>query len=86
LLASGKVSNRARLADRLGVSRARVTQLLALLDLDPAVLDAVASMGTSRPAIRVSERDLRSLQRLPSGQQRRWAATVIAVTEGRAGS
>jgi len=49
--------SKAELARRLGVTRARVTQVLKVLDLDPAVLAFVER----NPDPRITERALRSI-------------------------
>ena len=59
--------SRADLARRLGVSRARVSQVLGILDLAPATLELLEQQ--SGPAM-VSERALRGLKSLPPGRQR----------------
>lgn len=61
--------SRADLARKLGVTRARVTQVLALLDLAPEVVHAIKELGDplSRPI--VSERMLRPLLKLPIDRQ-----------------
>ena len=53
--------SRAELARRLGISRARVSQVLGVLDLAPDVLEPLEH--ESGPGI-VSERSLRELRRL----------------------
>ncbi len=58
--------SRAELARRLGVSRARVTQVLGVLDLAPEALDLLEQQ--SGPGM-VSERRLRGLQKLPPERQ-----------------
>ncbi|MGE5595225.1 MAG: hypothetical protein ACM3S1_04215 [Hyphomicrobiales bacterium] len=68
--------SQADLARRLGISRARVTQVLQILDLDPAALEMLDR--SSGPAL-VSERVLRRLKALPSESQyeqvAKWAAS-----------
>lgn len=70
-LDDGACASRAALARRLGVSRARVTQVLALLALAPEVLAAIAALGDPLPRPIVSERMLRPLLELPAEEQRR---------------
>lgn len=60
--------NRADLARENGVSRARVTQVMALLDVHPRILEWVRESPGA-----VSERQLRPLMRLPQRQQLRTA-------------
>ncbi len=59
--------SRADLARRLGVSRARVTQVLSVLDLAPEALELLEPQFG--PAM-VTERSLRGLKRLPPERQR----------------
>ena len=59
--------SRADLARRLGVSRARVTPVLSILDLAPDVLELLERQ--SGPGM-VSERALRGLQKLPAERHR----------------
>jgi hypothetical protein len=70
-VSDGACASRADLARRLGVSRARVTQVLGLLSLAPAVVAAVAALGDPLPGPTVSERALRPLLGLPAGEQER---------------
>jgi hypothetical protein len=67
----GTCASRADVARRLGVSRARVTQVLGLLALAPAVVAAVAALGDPLPGPAVSERALRPLLGLPADEQER---------------
>jgi hypothetical protein len=66
------VSSRAALARHLGVSRARVTQVLQLLTLAPSVLDAIVQLGDPLSERVVSERALRWLARMGHRQQEQW--------------
>ncbi len=71
LLASGAVSNQAALARREGLTRARVTQILALLRLAPEIQHHILSMPdmVGRPSI--TERALRRVTQLEQlGAQR----------------
>src|SRR5437667_2369224 len=70
-LGDGECPSRADLARQLGVSRARVTQVLGLLSLAPEVLDAIAALGDPLPRPIVTERLLRPLLKLPASEQRR---------------
>jgi hypothetical protein len=60
---------RARLARKLGVSRARVTQVLSLLNLEPSVLELIIKLGNPLQSKTVSERKLRSIIHLSSHEQ-----------------
>lgn len=61
MIDEGEVSSRAELARHLGVSRARVTQVLQLLEMDPSVIDAIVQLGDPMSERIVSERSLRQL-------------------------
>ena len=63
LLESGKVASQAEIARREGITRARVTQVIAMLRLAPEIQENILAMpdGTGRPS--VTERSLRPLTR-----------------------
>ena len=65
LLDSGEVKNRAEIARRYGVSRARVTQMMNLLKLPREILDCVAGLSEEEQ-LRFSERCLRAVAGLRS--------------------
>ena len=67
--ASGECATRADLARRLGVSRARVTQVLGLLAFDPEVLQAFAALDDPMPKQLVTERSLRSILKTSPNEQ-----------------
>jgi hypothetical protein len=71
-IAVGDVLSRADLARTLGVSRARVTQVLGLLRLTPEIITKVRSMGDPLVQTLVSEKSLRRLVLLPPDDQ--WRA------------
>ena len=75
-LDDGECPSRAALARQLGVTRARVTQVLGLLDLAPEVVHAIAALGDPLPRPIVSERMLRALLTLPAGEQQQALAGV----------
>ncbi len=62
LIQSGAVRDQADLARLVGVSRARVTQLMNLLWLAPELQEAVLHGGSAAVSV---ERTLRSVARLP---------------------
>lgn len=64
--------SQAQLARRLAVTRARVTQMLQILELDPAVLAYVESHSGDA----FSERALRQLRGLAPAEQRKLIATL----------
>ncbi|MDB4955615.1 MAG: hypothetical protein JWO36_3184 [Myxococcales bacterium] len=63
-LEAGEVPTRAALARQHGLTRARVTQLLDLLKLDPTILEYVHSLPAGTPEGLVTEKNLRGLVRL----------------------
>lgn len=77
MLSARECASQADLARQLGVSRARVTQVLGLLELAPEVLEAIVGLGDPLSTPVVTERSLRPLLKLPVEEQER-ALTVIA--------
>jgi hypothetical protein len=69
LLASGKEPSRAALAHRFKCTRARITQVMKLLDLHPAVLAYLRRLPPGTPTNRVTERGLRQIVDLPRMEQ-----------------
>jgi hypothetical protein len=69
LLDAGEARNRADLARRFRLTRARVTQLMNLLKLDPLILAYVKSLPPGTPTKEVTERGLRTLVRLAVSKQ-----------------
>ena len=67
-LDAGEVANQAAIARREGISRARVTQILALLRLAPAIKDQVLTAQPSIGRATMSERLLRSFARVDEGR------------------
>jgi hypothetical protein len=78
MLTSGGYASAAELARTLGMSRARVTQVLSLLRLHPEVLQQIAALGDPLPAPIVTERKLRDVSKLCATEQKRWVATFLA--------
>jgi hypothetical protein len=70
LLSVGECASRADLARKLGVTRARVTQVLGLLELTPEVVEALAALGDPLPKPVVTEHGLRSILKLPAKEQK----------------
>ena len=66
MLDAGVVNSRADLARRLGVSRARVTQLLSLLKLPAPIVQFLTRCRDPIVLCHFSERRLRPLAKLPS--------------------
>jgi hypothetical protein len=79
MLASGEARTRAELAKQACVSTNRVSNLLALLKLDPAILDAIRALPCGTPERLVTERKLRRLTRLPWKRQLCEVARVMPV-------
>ena len=80
-LDNGECASRADLAHKLGVNRARVTQVLGLLDLAPEVCIAVAGLGDPLSDPVVTERSLRPLLKLPAEEQERALAGIAALQQ-----
>ena len=66
----GDCATRAELARKLGMTRARVTQILGLLELTPDVVEVLAALGDPLPKPILTERGLRSLLSLPAEEQK----------------
>lgn len=77
ILADGKCASRADLARQLGVTRARVTQVLGLLDLAPEVVNILAALGNQLTRPIVTERMLRRLLNLPAEEQHRGLKELV---------
>ncbi len=77
MIDDGRVVSRAALARRLGVSRARVTQVLRLLALASPVIDAIVQLGDPLLTLMVSERSLRQLVTMDYRRQIRWLKAVL---------
>lgn len=69
LLSSGEVRNQADLARRFDLSRARITQILAILRLPHPVIDYLASLFPDERS-RYNERELRRILALPTDEER----------------
>jgi len=59
MIDSGQAKNQADLARKLGISRARVTQILRLLKLDFLIIQRLEKLGDPLKARTISERMLR---------------------------
>jgi len=55
----GQVKNQAGLARKLGISRARVTQILSLLKLDSLIIQELEKLGDPLKSKTITERMLR---------------------------
>jgi len=63
-LDAGKVENQAAIARREGITRARVTQIMALLRLAPEIQEHILAMPETIGRPEISERALRPLARI----------------------
>ena len=68
-LNTGEYASAAALADHFRVSRARVTQILNLLELSPEAIKLITSLGDQLSSPIVSERKLRTLLWMTVEQQ-----------------
>ena len=73
----------ADLARKLKVSRARVTQVMNLLELDPKVAATIVALGDPLPMRIITERALRPFIDLPLDQQRPKVAQLVRRTKDR---
>ena len=69
LLSTDEVRNQADLARRFDLSRARVTQIMAILKLPIPILDYLSSLFHEERA-RYNERELRRILALPTEEER----------------
>jgi uncharacterized protein YoaH (UPF0181 family) len=86
LLISGEVSNQANIAHLFNLSRARVTQILAILKLPPPVVDYLSSLSHEEQA-RYNEREFRRIHSLPTEEEQVTAFEKLkyAMRDGRRG-
>lgn len=70
-------ASKAELARSLGISRARVSQVLELLDMAPEVVEAITNLGHPLPSPIISERALRPLVHLPVEEQKQWLQKLL---------
>ncbi|KQC14319.1 MAG: hypothetical protein APR63_14565 [Desulfuromonas sp. SDB] len=63
MIDSGVVRNQADLARKLGISRARVTQILNLLKLDPLIIQELEKIGDLMDRRIVTERKMRGMMK-----------------------
>ena len=59
MIDSGEVKNQSELAHKLGISRARVTQILSLLKLDSFIIQELEKLGDPLKSKIVTERMMR---------------------------
>ncbi len=77
LLSTGEVQHRAELAQRYGLARSRVTQLMSLLKLDPRLVERVRTLEPGTMERLVTERKLRPLAKLARDEQLAEAANAM---------
>jgi ParB-like chromosome segregation protein Spo0J len=65
LLETPGIDSQAKLARKIGVSPARINQLLRLLKLPPSIQQSVIGMGDPLPSRKITERKLRALLTTP---------------------
>ena len=61
MIDNGQAKNQAELARKLGISRARVTQILNLLKLDKSIINNLEQIGDPMDRKKISERGLRKI-------------------------
>jgi hypothetical protein len=76
-LNSGEYSTQADFARQHGVSRARVTQVLHLLNLTSDVLYTIAALGDPLPSRIITERSLRSVIHRSADEQRQTIGRIL---------
>jgi hypothetical protein len=77
-LGSGEHGTQADFARRQSISRARVTQVLELLNLAPDVWHIIAALGDPLCSRSITERKLRCLVHRPAAEQRRQIGRILA--------
>lgn len=85
LLRSGQVRNRADLARRFDISRARVTQIMDILTLPAPVVDYLSSLP-NEDKCRYPERRLRTILSLPTEEEQAKAFEELRRTVARRAS
>lgn len=70
-LDAGDVTNQAEIARREGITRARVTQIMALTRLAPAIQDHVLSLPDTADRPKLTEHALRPIARLENRSDQR---------------
>ena len=61
MIDKGQVKNQSDLARKIGISRARVTQVMNLLKLDKSIIDHLEQIGDPMDKKIISERELRKI-------------------------
>ena len=78
LIEEGVVANNAEIASMMGLSRARVTQIMALLYLAPEIQEQILASPPDPGLERLTERSVRVLTALPAwdDQRRLWVSLL----------
>jgi len=66
---AGEVKNAAQIAKDMGVTRARVSQIMGLLRLAPEILDNIDDLDGSEGCLHLTERKLRQISVLTDHQE-----------------
>jgi hypothetical protein len=74
----GDVRNRAEIAQREGITRARVTQVMGLLRLAPEIQECVLALPATTRRQTISERALRAITHMGTAKQRAAFQTLVA--------
>jgi hypothetical protein len=82
----GEVSSRADLARKLGISRARVTQVLGLLKLSPKTICKIEALGDPLERPVVTERQLRPIVQCKARNQGRLVRKILTASGERRAS
>lgn len=77
MIDSGEISGQADIARREGLTRARVTQVLALLRLAPAIQRHILSLPKTDRRPVITERALRPIARLDDHEEQRAAFSML---------
>jgi len=77
LIREGRIANRAQLAWKLGFTRARMTQLMGLLNLHPAIKAYVRGLPPGTPPRLVTEKKLRPLTLMTLNAQLQCASSIL---------
>lgn len=69
MIDAGEVKNAAQIAKDMGVTRARVSQIMGLLRLAPEILDHIEDLEGSEGCLHLTERKLRQIAVLQDHQE-----------------
>ena len=76
-LDDGRYPSQSYIAKRYNVTRARVSQILALLRLTPPAQDLLKTAGDTVPARLINERKLRPIIDMMADEQREAVASLV---------